>query len=93
MGRLVGATSLLLLTGVEQVLLDFGTPSERAIDEMTVAEARAHLADGQFPAGSMGPKIEAAAQFVESGGRRAIVTSLEGAAEALAGRAGTRITA
>ena len=92
-GRLVGATSLLLLTGVNRVLLDFGTPDERAIDAMTVAEARAHLADGQFPAGSMGPKIEAAAQFVEGGGHQAIVTSLEGAAEALAGRAGTRITA
>jgi len=92
-GRLVGATSLLLLTGVDRVLLDFGTPDERAIDAMTVAEARAHLADGQFPAGSMGPKIEAAAQFVEGGGHQAIVTSLEGAAEALAGRAGTRITA
>jgi carbamate kinase len=92
-GRLVGATSLLLLTGVERVLLDFGTPSERAVDAMTVAEARAHLADGQFPPGSMGPKIEAAAQFVEAGGRSAIVTSLELAAEALGGRAGTRITA
>jgi carbamate kinase len=92
-GRLVGATSLLLLTGVDQVLLDFGTPTQRAVDTMTVAEARAHLADGQFPPGSMGPKIEAAAQFVEAGGRTAIVTSLELAAEALAGRAGTRITA
>ena len=92
-GRLVGATSLLLLTGVDRVLLDFGTPSERPVDTMSVAEARAHLADGQFPPGSMGPKIEAAAQFVEAGGRSAIVTSLELAAEARAGRAGTRITA
>ena len=68
-GRLVGATSLLLLTGVEQVLLDFGTPRQRAVDTITVDEARAHLADGQFPAGSMGPKVEAAIQFVEAGGR------------------------
>lgn len=92
-GRVVGATSLLLLTGVERVLLDFGTPDERPVDAMTVAEARAHLADGQFPAGSMGPKVEAAAQFVEAGGGRAIITSLEGAADALLGRTGTRITA
>jgi carbamate kinase len=90
---LVGATTLLLLTGVDRVLLDFGTPQERAVDAMTVSEARAHLADGQFPAGSMGPKIEAAVQFVEGGGTQAVITSLEGAAEALAGRTGTRVTA
>ena len=92
-GRLVGASTLLLLTGVEKVLLDFGSPQERAVDAMTVDEARAHMADGQFPPGSMGPKIEAAVQFVEGGGRQAIVSSLEGAAEALQGRTGTRITA
>jgi carbamate kinase len=92
-GRLVGATSLLLLTGVEKVLLDFGTPQERPVDVMTVAEARAHLADGQFPPGSMGPKVEAAVQFVEGGGGQALITSMEVAAEALAGRTGTRIVA
>ena len=92
-GRLVGATSLLLLTGVEKVLLDFGTPQERPVDVMTVAEARAHLADGQFPPGSMGPKVEAAVQFVEGGGGQALITSMEAAAEALAGRTGTRIVA
>ena len=92
-GSLVGAESLLLVTGVDQVLLDFGTPDERAIASMTVAEARAHLADGQFPAGSMGPKIEAAAQFIEGGGTSAIVTSLEQIAGAMAGRTGTRIVA
>jgi carbamate kinase len=58
---------------------------------MTVAEARAHLADGQFPAGSMGPKVQAAVQFVEAGGGTAIVTSLERIADAVAGTAGTRI--
>ncbi len=92
-GRLVGATSLLLLTGVDRVALDFGTPEERPIDEMTVAEARRHLADGQFPPGSMGPKVEAAAQFIEAGGREAVISSLERAADALAGRTGTRIVA
>lgn len=91
-GRLVGATSLLLVTGVDTVLLDFGTPRQRAVDTMTVREARAHLADGQFPPGSMGPKIEAAAQFVEAAGGAAIVTSLERVADALHGRTGTRIT-
>ena len=90
-GRLVGATSLLLLTGVEQVLLDFGTPRQRAVDTLTLDEARGHMADGQFPAGSMGPKVKAAIQFVEAGGRTAVITSLDRAAEALAGTAGTRI--
>jgi carbamate kinase len=60
---------------------------------MSVTTARAHLADGQFPPGSMGPKVDAAARFVEAGGREAIITSLEHAADALAGRAGTRIAA
>ena len=92
-GQLVGATSLLLVTGVDQVLLDFGTPQQRAVDRMTVAEARGHLADGQFPPGSMGPKIQAAVQFIEGGGESAVVTSLERIADAVAGRAGTRITA
>jgi carbamate kinase len=92
-GRLVGATSLLLVTGVEQVSLDFGTPEERPVDVMTVAEARGHMAEGQFPPGSMGPKIEAAAQFLEAGGREAIITSLERIAAALAGETGTRIVA
>jgi len=91
-GALVGADSLLLVTGVDRVLLDFGTPTERPVASMTVAEARAHLADGQFPPGSMGPKIEAAAQFVASTGGSAIVTSLEHVAEAVAGRGGSRIT-
>ncbi len=90
-GRLVGASSLLLITGVEQVLLDFGTPDERAVDSMTIAEARGHLADGQFPAGSMGPKVQAAMQFVEAGGGTAVITSLERISEAVAGTAGTRI--
>jgi carbamate kinase len=92
-GRLVGATSLLLLTGVDRVALDFGTPEERPIEEMTVAEARRHLANGQFPPGSMGPKVEAAAQFIEAGGREAVISSLERAADAMAGRTGTRIVA
>lgn len=90
-GRLVGASSLLLITGVERVLLDFGTPDERAVDSMTIAEARGHLADGQFPAGSMGPKVQAAMQFVEAGGGTAVITSLDRIAEAVAGTAGTRI--
>ena len=91
-GSLVGADALLLVTGVDQVLLDYGTPHERPVATMTVEEARRHMADGQFPPGSMGPKIEAAARFVADGGGTAVITSLERTAEALAGRAGTSIT-
>lgn len=58
---------------------------------MTVAEARDHLAAGQFPPGSMGPKIESAIDFLEAGGERAIIASLEQASLALSGRAGTLI--
>jgi carbamate kinase len=90
-GDLVGADSLLLLTGVERVALDFGTPMQREVEQMTLAEARGHLADGQFPAGSMGPKVDAAIRFIDGGGRMAIIGAMESAAEALAGTSGTRI--
>jgi len=88
----IGAGVLAMLTGVERVSLDFGKPGERQIDRMTADEARKHLADGQFPPGSMGPKIAAALDYLGRGGREALITSLERLDEALAGRAGTRIT-
>jgi carbamate kinase len=92
-GALVKADVLLLLTAVERVALDFGAETQRDVATLTVDEARRHMAEGQFPAGSMGPKIQAAIDFVEGGGREAIITSLEATAEALAGNTGTRITA
>jgi carbamate kinase len=64
------ADQLVVSTAVPRVCLDFGKPTQRAIDRMTVAEARGHLAGGQFGRGSMGPKIEAAVRFVERGGTR-----------------------
>ncbi|MDV2481230.1 carbamate kinase [Methanoculleus sp. Wushi-C6] len=91
LARLIGAGDLLLLTDVERVALNYGRPDQQEIREMTVAEARRHLAAGQFPAGSMGPKVEAAVGFLEAGGERATIASLDSAAGALAGRAGTRI--
>ena len=87
----VGAGQLVMLTGVERVALDFGKPTQRAVDRLTAAEARMHLADGQFPPGSMGPKITAALQFIERGGPRAVITSLDKLDLALDGRAGTAI--
>ena len=87
----VGAEALLILTDVEHVSLGFGTAEERPIRTARAAEIRRFLGEGQFPEGSMGPKMEACARFVEEGGRFAVVTSLEQAVEGLEGRAGTRI--
>jgi carbamate kinase len=81
----LGAQDLYLLTGVDCVLLDFGTPRQRPAHRMGLAEARGHLAEGQFPPGSMGPKVTAAVQFLEAGGSRAIITSAERLADAVAG--------
>jgi carbamate kinase len=87
----IGAGVLVMLTGVERVAIDFGKPTERAIDRMTMAEARCHYAGGQFPPGSMGPKIQAALRYLERGGRRTLITSIDRLEEALAGRAGTSV--
>ena len=86
-----GAGAFVMLTGVEQVMLDFGKPAARAVASMTVSEARRHLADGQFPPGSMGPKIEAALNYLAAYDGSVVITSLEQAFDALEGRAGTRI--
>jgi len=87
----LGAERVIFATGVDRVALDFGLPTQRFLDRMTIAEARAHLAAGAFPPGSMGPKVEAAIQFVEEGGRVAIITSLPLVGDALLDKAGTRI--
>jgi carbamate kinase len=87
------AEVLVSVTGVTAVALDFGTVDERQVDEMTVDEARRHLDDGQFPAGSMGPKIESATEFVAAGGELAVITSDQFVTAALEGRHGTRIGA
>lgn len=87
----VQADVLLILTGVKKVALNFGRPGQRELDLMTLEEARRYLAEGHFPPGSMGPKVEAAMAFLEQGGRRVIIGLLEEAREALQGRAGTTI--
>jgi carbamate kinase len=84
--------SLVIVTAVDRVRLGFGTPDERPLDAMTLAEARRYLAEGEFGAGSMGPKIEAACDYLDSGGREVLVCSADALAEALDGSAGTRIT-
>lgn len=91
MGRDIGAEELMILTGVEKVALNFGKPDQRFIDKMSTAEARKYLKDCHFPPGSMGPKIEASIRFLESGGEKVIITSIEKSLEAVKGKAGTVI--
>lgn len=81
-----------ILTGVSKVSLDFGKPTERKIDRLTLGDAERYLREGQFPAGSMGPKIEAAVQFVRAAGSEVLITDVEHWRDALEGREGTRIT-
>lgn len=91
LGLQLGAEAVLTLTSVDRAYRDFGSPDPRGIDEIDAPAMRRHLAAGHFAPGSMGPKVEAALEFVEGGGRLAIITSPELATAALEGRAGTRI--
>jgi carbamate kinase len=91
LARDVGAERAFFLTGVDRVALGFGSPQQRFLDRLAITEARRLLAAGEFPPGSMGPKVEAAVQFVEHGGAEAVITSLDRMADALAGRAGTHV--
>ena len=87
----IKAEVLMFLTTVERVALDYNTPQQVDLDRLSMAEARQYLREGQFPPGSMGPKIEAAVEFVERGGKKAVVCRPEYVVEALAGEAGTMI--
>jgi carbamate kinase len=93
LARSVGANLLCITTGVDQVAINFGRPDQRALDVIDADEARRHLADGQFPTGSMGPKIEAALGFLAAGGDEVLITSPDRLAEALEGGTGTRVVA
>ena len=79
----VNADALVLVTDMAKVQLDFGTPRQRALTEMTTDEATRHLEAGQFPDGSMGPKVRAAVRFVKEGGRTAVITTAERAGPSL----------
>jgi len=87
----LGAELFIISTAVEKVALDWGKPEQRWIDRMTLSEARAHLADGQFAPGSMGPKIQAVIGYLERGGTEAIITDPDNVERALAGETGTHI--
>ena len=88
----IGADLLLISTAVEKVALNFGKPNEQWLDHMTLAEAKAHMAEGtHFAKGSMAPKIEAVITFLEAGGKKALITDPANIARALRGETGTFI--
>ncbi len=88
----IGAKILVISTGVEKVAINFGKPDQKELDTMTIAECQKYLDEGQFPKGSMGPKIAAAVKFIEQGGDKVYITSPNKIAEALEGKTGTLIT-
>ncbi len=92
LARQLGAEVLIMTTSVEKICLDYGKPGQRALDAMTVAEAKRYMAEGHFKPGSMLPKVQAIIEFLEGGGRQAIITDPEHLAAALEGRGGTHAT-
>ncbi|MFB6189690.1 MAG: carbamate kinase [Halapricum sp.] len=93
-GHVLDANYLVILTDEDGVYVDYGTPEQRRLDEVTTEELREHYDDGEFPEGSMGPKVLAALRFVEGESRRerkAIIASLDDALAALEGEAGTTV--
>lgn len=93
MANLLGIEDLMILTSVPRVAIDYGKPTQRPLERATLAEIRRHRDDGQFPPGSMGPKIDAAIQFLEGGGKRVLIGRLEDAVPMLRGETGTQIVA
>jgi carbamate kinase len=93
LGEQIGADILLIATDEEKVALNYRAPDERRLDQISTEKAKRYLRQGHFPVGSMGPKVQAAIQFVEFGGERAIITSTDKILEALEGKTGTQICA
>ena len=87
----INADLLVISTGVPKVYLNYGKPGEQALDSVTLAELKQYVADQHFAPGSMLPKIQAVIQFLESGGKKAIITNPESLEEAVAGRTGTHV--
>ncbi|HJW96989.1 MAG TPA: carbamate kinase [archaeon] len=89
----LGAEILLILTDVDCAYKDYGTPKQKPLHKLSLREVESLYKQGQFPPGSMGPKIVASIRFLKHGGKKAIITSPEKALQALKGKAGTEITA
>ena len=89
LGEQIGADILVIATDVEKVALNYGKSNQNLLERVSVAEAKIYLKEGHFPPGSMGPKVEAVINFLETGGKQAIITSIEKINDALKGKAGT----
>ncbi|HOQ80447.1 MAG TPA: carbamate kinase, partial [Candidatus Cloacimonadota bacterium] len=87
----IDADLLVILTGVDRVAINFGKENQIELESMTVEEAKKYLDEGQFPKGSMGPKISAAIRFIEQGGNKVLITSIERIVDAFSGKTGTLI--
>ncbi len=92
LASLLNVEILLILTDVDKVAINYGKPDQEDLDHLTVEMARKYLNEGFFPSGNMGPKIESTIDFLENGGKKAIITSIENVFDALDGVAGTTIT-
>src|SRR5664280_315899 len=93
LARYLHAHKLIIVTDVERAAIRFGRPGQQWLGAITLQQAREYLAAGEFPPGSMGPKIEAAIDFVAQGGKECIITSTEHVARAVRGETGTHIVA
>lgn len=87
----VGADSLVILTDVNGAAVDYGTPQERWLGEVTLEELRRYESEGHFQKGSMGPKVRAVIRFIERGGKSGIIAALDKVLEAVRGETGTRV--
>lgn len=92
LARIIRADTLLILTAVDSVYLNFNTPRQKRLGKVSLDEIKRYHEQGHFPAGSMGPKIESAISFLESGGREVIITSIDRVEESIGKDAGTHIT-
>lgn len=93
LARETGAELFIILTGVPRVYYNFGQPDQRPLSVISMEEAKKYLAEGQFPAGSMAPKVRAAIEYIEAGGQEVLITSANHLKAALINRSGTRIVA
>ena len=91
LASMIKADLFLISTAVEKVAINFNKPDQKWLDQMTVAEARKYLAEGQFAKGSMLPKIQAILKFMDQGGKKALITDPEHIKDALEGKTGTWI--
>ena len=91
MAKVLGVDTIMLLTAVPKIAVDFGKPTQKFLDRVTLSEAKALNAQGHFPPGSMGPKVDAAIRFIEGGGKHVVIARLTEAVAALRGETGTHI--